>query len=76
MHALQAHAVPGFQYHRFVGGTGHLQAATRGLGCQIVVSDAVVSRVGDAGSGMRSEFRRVPALSLRGREAPIDVWVA
>ena len=53
-----------------------LEAATRGLGCQIVVSDAVVSRVGDAGSGMRSDFRRVPALSLRGREAPIDVWVS
>ena len=53
-----------------------LEAATRGLGCQIVVSDAVVSRIGDAGSGMRSDFRRVPALSLRGREAPIDVWVS
>ncbi len=54
-----------------------LEAATRGLACQIVASDAVVSRVGDAaGSSVRDGFRRVPALSLRGREAPIDVWVS
>ncbi len=51
-----------------------LEAATRGLGCRIVASDAVVSRVDDG--GMRGDFRRVPALSLRGREAPIDVWVS
>jgi len=36
-----------------------------------------VSRVGDAtGRDVTGGFRRVPALSLRGREAPIDVWVA
>lgn len=51
-----------------------LEAATRDLGCRIVASDAVVSR-GGAG-GLRSDFRRVPNLSLRGRTAPIDVWVA
>ena len=28
------------------------------------------------GSGATGGFRRVPALALRGREAPIDVWVA
>ena len=50
-----------------------LEAATRSLECQIVASDAVVSR---GEGGVRGDFRRVPALSLRGREAPIDVWVA
>ena len=49
-----------------------LEAATRSLGCRIVASDAVVSR---SGGGARGDFRRIPALSLRGREAPIDVWV-
>jgi adenylate cyclase len=53
-----------------------LEAATRTLGCRIVASDAVVSRVGEATGGAAGGFRRVPALSLRGREAPIDVWVA
>lgn len=54
-----------------------LEAATRTLGCRIVASDAVVSRVGEGtGGGVIGGFRRVPALSLRGREAPIDVWVA
>lgn len=50
-----------------------LEAATRSLGCRIVASDAVVSRSEGGASG---DFRRVPALSLRGRAAPIDVWVA
>jgi adenylate cyclase len=50
-----------------------LEAATRALGCQIVASDAVVSRSAGATGG---DFRHVPALSLRGRAAPIDVWVA
>lgn len=50
-----------------------LEAATRSLGCQVVASDAVVSR---SGSQMNGNFRAVPALSLRGRAAPIDVWVA
>ena len=49
-----------------------LEAATRGLDCRIVASDAVISRAGDARDG----FRPVPALGLRGRDAPIDVWVA
>jgi adenylate cyclase len=55
-----------------------LEAATRTLGCRIVASDAVVSRIGEAGgcNAVPDGFRRVPALSLRGREAPIDVWVA
>ena len=50
-----------------------LEAATRDLGCRIVASDAVVSRVGDG--ALKGGFRRVPNLSLRGRAAPIDVWV-
>ena len=50
-----------------------LEAATRDLGCRIVASDAVVSRVGDG--ALMGGFRRVPNLSLRGRAAPIDVWV-
>ena len=50
-----------------------LEAASRGLGCQIVASDAVVSR---SEGDKRGDFRPVPALSLRGRAAPIDVWVA
>ncbi|WP_422036714.1 adenylate/guanylate cyclase domain-containing protein [Reyranella sp.] len=55
-----------------------LESATRALGCRIVASDAVMSRAGHAaGSGVTGGgFRRVPALSLRGRAAPIDVWVA
>lgn len=51
-----------------------LEAATRDLGCHIVASDALVSRVSDG--GLRGGFRRVPKLSLRGRVVPIDVWVA
>jgi adenylate cyclase len=50
-----------------------LEAATRSLGCRIVASDAVVSR---SDGDLRGDFRHVPALSLRGRAAPIDVWVA
>lgn len=49
-----------------------LEAASRSLDCRIVASDAVMSRAG----GMRDGFRPVPALGLRGRDAPIDVWVA
>ncbi|MCW5737903.1 MAG: adenylate/guanylate cyclase domain-containing protein [Enhydrobacter sp.] len=51
-----------------------LEAATRDLSCHIVASDAVVSRVADG--ALKGDFRRVPKLSLRGRAAPIDVWVA
>jgi len=51
-----------------------LEAATRELGCRIVASDAVMSRVAD--SGLRGNFRSVPNLSLRGRAAPIGVWAA
>ncbi len=50
-----------------------LEAATRSLGCRIVASDAVVSR---SKGDVRGDFRPVAALSLRGRAAPIDVWVA
>lgn len=50
-----------------------LESATRNLGCQIVASDAVVSR---CERDPRGDFRQVAALSLRGRAAPIDVWVA
>ena len=50
-----------------------LEAATRSLGCRIVASDAVVSR---SEGDVRGDFRPIPALSLRGRAAPIDVWVA
>lgn len=50
-----------------------LEAATRNLGCQIVASDAVVSR---CQRDLKGGYRPVPALSLRGRAAPIDVWVA
>jgi len=50
-----------------------LEAATRSLGCQIVASDAVVSR---SERDRKGDYRSVPALSLRGRAAPIDVWVA
>ena len=49
-----------------------LEAATRTLDCRIVASDAVMSRAGN----VRDGFRAVPALGLRGRDAPIDVWVA
>lgn len=50
-----------------------LEAASRSLDCHIVASDAVVSR---SQGDVRGDFRPVPALSLRGRAAPIDVWVA
>ena len=49
-----------------------LEAATRTLDCRIVASDAVMSRAGEA----HKDFRHVPSLGLRGRDAPIDVWVA
>lgn len=50
-----------------------LEAASRSLDCHIVASDAVVSR---SQGDVRGDLRPVPALSLRGRAAPIDVWVA
>jgi len=53
-----------------------LEAATRELGARIVVSDALVARARDEGSpeAAMAGFAAVPALSLRGRRAPIDVW--
>jgi len=49
-----------------------LESATRGLGCQILCSDAVIRRSGiDAGA---DGFALRPGLQLRGRAQNLDVW--
>lgn len=54
-----------------------LEAATRELGARIVVSDALVARAREEGAldEIMDGFGPVPALPLRGRRAPIDVWM-
>ncbi len=54
-----------------------LEGATRELGCRLVVSDAVATRAANGkNKSVLEGFRPVSALSLRGRNAPIDVWIA
>ena len=51
-----------------------LEAMTRELDCRIVCSDELVRRLGhDAAT---DGFESCPAVMLRGRTAPIDVWVS
>ena len=54
-----------------------LEAATRDLGARIVVSDSLVARARAEGSPdtAMAGFAQMPALPLRGRRAPLDVWV-
>ncbi|OYX27123.1 MAG: guanylate cyclase, partial [Rhodobacterales bacterium 32-66-7] len=54
-----------------------LEAATRDLGARIVVSDALVARARAEGAldAAMNGFAEVQALPLRGRRAPIDVWM-
>lgn len=55
-----------------------LETATRELGTRIVLSDALVARARAEGAdaALLADFAPVAALPLRGRRAPIDVWVA
>ncbi|GIL03132.1 MAG: adenylate cyclase [Alphaproteobacteria bacterium] len=56
-----------------------LEAATRALRCRLVVSDALVAKLGEAGSAdpaLLDGLRRRRRLRLRGRQTPIDVWLA
>jgi adenylate cyclase len=54
-----------------------LEAATRELGCSVVLSDAVVAHARQEGDSPPAQWMRpLRSLALRGREAPIDVWVA
>ena len=49
-----------------------LEAATRELGCQCVVSDALVARLE---ADKVSDFQERRDLHIRGRQMPVDVWV-
>jgi len=56
-----------------------LEAVTRELDCQCVVSDELMKRANGCVSGegqRRPEFRLMPGVQLRGRQNPIDVWTA
>jgi adenylate cyclase len=54
-----------------------LEAATRILDCQILVSQAAMDAVGDLSvrDGFRRRMRLEQGLMLRGRSAGIDAWV-
>jgi adenylate cyclase len=54
-----------------------LEAATRDVDARIVVSDALVARARAEGAdeGALAGFAVLPGLGLRGRRAPINVWV-
>ncbi len=49
-----------------------LEATTRELDCQCVVSDSVVQK---AGNGSQDTFKLHKGQRLRGRQNPIDIWV-
>lgn len=54
-----------------------IEAATREVGARIIVSSALVARAWAEGmpdDGIAG-FQELPGLALRGRRAPIDVWV-
>lgn len=53
-----------------------LESLTRELGCQLIVSDEVISRSNEE-TGKSDElpgFARQPARKIRGLEQPIDIW--
>lgn len=59
-----------------------LETITRDLGCRIVASDAVIARArasakagGTVEEGSAQPFVERPGVMLRGRAAPIDVWI-
>jgi adenylate cyclase len=51
-----------------------LEAETRRLGCRMIVSDEVVRRIAN-GAREIAHFRLRRSVRLRGRSAPIDIWV-
>jgi adenylate cyclase len=56
-----------------------LEASTRELGCQCVVSEELMRRAGSSDAGMdptQKEFLARPAITLRGRKTPIGIWTA
>jgi len=56
-----------------------LEAATRELDCRIVASEALLARLREEQhdeAGLSDGLTAMRALHLRGRDAPIDVWVA
>lgn len=54
-----------------------LESATRDVGGRIVVSDALMARARAEGAApdLCAGFRAETALALRGRRAPVDVWI-
>ena len=55
-----------------------LEAASRDLGCSLVVSDALVEKLTSAANdqlGELSEFEERRDIQLRGRETPVNVWI-
>jgi len=56
-----------------------LEAATRELGCRMIVSDTLLQHAlaaGGAGPSLGAGLSRHAGLALRGRRMPIDVWTA
>ncbi|MGF7162459.1 adenylate cyclase [Rhodoligotrophos appendicifer] len=58
-----------------VNTASRLEGLTRTLGTPLVVSQAVVDRVGDLAADRGTEdLRRHAAVTLRGRSQPVEVW--
>lgn len=56
-----------------------LEASTRELGCQCVVSEDLMRRAESSDAGIdptRKAFLARPAITLRGRKTPIEIWTA
>lgn len=55
-----------------------LEGVTRTMPCRIVVSREVIEAVGDAGlrAGYCARMQLRPAIALKGRDRPIDIWTA
>jgi adenylate cyclase len=52
-----------------------LEAATRELGARVVISATLAARAREeAGEAVLAGYTACPALALRGRMAPVDVW--
>lgn len=53
-----------------------LEAQTRNLECQCIVSETVIENLPERGADYTSHFKKYGDLRLRGRNQPISVWVS
>jgi adenylate cyclase len=57
-----------------VNTASRLEALTRGLGCQVVASDALVQRLGRGDEDLLAGFTAQPPQPIRGVAAPVAIW--